>query len=33
MKENQVEENENVTSNGVAGTVTDIVLSSVESEK
>jgi hypothetical protein len=33
MKKKQVEENENGTRNGVAGTVTDIVLSSVESKE
>jgi hypothetical protein len=33
MKKNQVEENGNGTRNGVAGTVTDIVLSSVESKE
>jgi hypothetical protein len=33
MKKKQVEENGNGTKIGVAGTVTDIVLSSVESEK
>jgi hypothetical protein len=33
MKKKQAEENGNGTRNGVAGTVTDIVLSSVESEK
>jgi hypothetical protein len=32
MKKKQVEENRNGTRNGVVGTVTDIVLSSVESE-
>jgi hypothetical protein len=33
MKKKQVEENGNGTRNGVAGAVTDIVLSSVKSEK
>jgi hypothetical protein len=33
MKKKQVENNGNGTRNGVAGIVTDIVLSSVESEK
>jgi hypothetical protein len=32
MKKKQVEENGNGTRDGVAGTVTDIVLSSIESE-
>jgi hypothetical protein len=32
MKKKQVEENGNGTRSGVAGTVTDIVLSSVESK-
>jgi hypothetical protein len=33
MKKKQVEENGNGTRNGVAGTVVDIVLSSVESKE
>jgi hypothetical protein len=33
MKKKQVEENGNGTRNGVAGTVTDIVLSSVKSKR
>jgi hypothetical protein len=33
MKKKQIEENRNGTRNGVAGTMTDIILSSVESEK
>jgi hypothetical protein len=33
MKKKQIEENENGTRNGVAGVVTDIVLSSVESKE